>query len=50
MVEWDTVGVISLILPVDALLVSYLTYYWLSRKLKKIWREEQKNKKHWWQR
>lgn len=47
MTDWETIGIIGLILPVDAVLVSFLMALWLKRMLRQIWMTDQQKKKKW---
>ena len=48
MTDWETIGIISLILPVDAVVVSFLMAWWLKRMLRNVWKQEQKKKPFRW--
>lgn len=48
MTDWGTVAFVSLILPIDAVLVSYLMALWIKHEIKKIWTENEKKKKKKW--
>jgi hypothetical protein len=47
MTDWETIGIISLILPVDAVIVSFLMAWWLKRMLKDFWKEKPKKRFRW---
>jgi hypothetical protein len=49
-VDWETIGIISAILPVDAVIVSFLMAWWLKRMLRNVWKQEKKKAFRWpWQ-
>lgn len=48
MIDWETVAVLYALLPVDAIVVGYLTAWFLVRNIKKMWAKEEAKKKWKW--